>query len=73
MCGNPSLKGASLCWEFGFSCSVGGLWLSWGSIFVSSCCLVVGVCSVVDVSPSLVSSVTVVVGGKKALKESIRR
>ena len=62
------------CWEFSSSCSVGVLWLSWGSIFVSSCCLVVGVSSVVDVkSPSLVSSFTVIVGGNKTLKESIRR
>ena len=55
VCRNLSPKGASLGWEFGSSCSVGGLWLSWGSIFVSSCCLVVGVCSVVAVSISLVS------------------
>ena len=40
--------------------------------FVSSCCLVVGVCSVVDVSPSLVSSFTVIGGGMKNLEESIR-
>ena len=73
MCGNPSQKCASLCWDFGFSCSVSGLWLSWGSIFVSSCCLVVGVYSVVAASPSLVSSSTVIAGGNKNLKESIRR
>ena len=54
VCRNLSPKGASLGWEFGSSCSV-GLWLSWGSIFVSSCCLVVGVCSVVAVCISLVS------------------
>ena len=72
VCGNPSPKCASVCWEFGFSCSVGGLWLSWGSIFVSSCCLVVGVYSVVAVSPSLVSSFTAIAGGNKNLKKSIR-
>ena len=45
-----------------------------GSIYVSSCCLVVGVYSVVvAVSPSLVSSFTVIAGDNKNLKESIRR
>ena len=38
-----------------------------------SCCLVVGVYSVVAVSPSLVSSFTVIGGGSVNLKESIRR
>ena len=61
-CGNPSATCASLGGEFGSSCSVGGLWLSWGSTFVSSCCLVVGVYSVVAASPSLVSTFTVVGG-----------
>ena len=42
VCANPSPKCASLGWEFGSSCSVGGLWLSWHSIFVASRCLVVG-------------------------------
>ena len=69
----PSPKSVILGWEFGSSCSVGGLWLSWTSTFVSSCCLVVGVCSVVAVSRSLVSSFIVIGGGMKNLKESIRR
>ena len=51
VCGNPSPKSARLGWDFGSSCSVGGLWLSWGSTCVSSCCLVVGVYSVVAASP----------------------
>ena len=42
-------------------------------LFVSSCFLVVGVCSVVAVSPTLVSSFTGIGGGNKNLKESIRR
>ena len=71
VCG--SQKCASLGWQFGSPCSVGGLWLSWISIFVSSCFLVVGVCSVVAVSPTLVSSFTVIGGGNNDLKESIRR
>ena len=71
VCGSP--KCASLGWEFGSSCSVGGLWLSWGSILIYSCCLVVGVYSVVAVSPSLVSAFTVIGGDNKNLKESIRR
>ena len=50
VCGNPSQKCASLCWESVFPCSVGGLWLSWGSMCVSSYCLVVGVYSVVAVN-----------------------
>ena len=44
-----------------------------GLKFFSSCCLVVGICSVVAVSPSLVSSFTVIGGCKKNVKESIRR
>ena len=36
VCGNPSPKYASIGWDFSSSCSVGVLWLSWGSIFVSS-------------------------------------
>ena len=70
VCGNPSPKYASLGCS---SCSVGGLWLNWSSICVSYCCFVIGVCSVVAVSPSLVSSLTVNRGGKKNMKESIRR
>ena len=66
-------KSTSLGWEVGSSCSVCGMWVSWGSTFVSSCCLVVGVCSVVAVSPSVVSSFAVIDGGMKNLKESIRR
>ena len=69
----PSPKSASLGWEFGSSCSICGMSLSWGSTFVSSGCLVVAVCSVVAVSPSLVSSFTVIGGDMKYLKESIRR
>ena len=59
-----------VCIAFG---SVGGLWLNWSSICVSYCCFVIGVCSVVAVSPSLLSSFTVIRGGKKNMKESIRR
>ena len=44
-----------------------------GSTFVSSCCLVVDVCFVVAVSPSPVSSFTVIGGCMKNLKELIRR
>ena len=51
VCGNPGPKSASLGWDFGSSCSVGGLLLSCGSTCVSSCCLVVGVYSVVAASP----------------------
>ena len=69
----PSPKSVILDWEFGSSCSVGGLWLSWTSTFVSSCCLVVGVCSVVAVIRSLVPSFIVIDGGMKNLKASIRR
>ena len=47
-------------------------WSSWGSTFVSSCCLVVGVYSVVTVSPSLVSTFTVIGVGSVNLNESIR-
>ena len=54
----------------GSSCSVGGH--VGGSTFVSSCCLVVRVYSVVAVSPSLVSSFTVIGGGSVNLNESIR-
>ena len=70
---SPRTKSASLGWEFGSSCSVCGMWLSWGSTCVSSCSLVVGVCSVVAVSPSVVSFIAVIDGGMKNLKESIRR
>ena len=48
---NPSPKSARLGWDFGSSCSVGGLWLTWGTTCVSSCCRVVGVYSVVAASP----------------------
>ena len=72
VCGNSSPKGASLGWEFGSSCSVGGLWLSWGSMFVTFLPAVS-----FSVSASLrccCESITCfLLYGKKNLKESIRR
>ena len=61
VCANPSPKCASLGWEFGSPCSVGGTqYVCLPDVSLS-------------VSPSLVYSFTVIGEGKKNLKESIRR